>query len=89
MALQALHPELMPEYWAFWEKATHAFADTAPVIQYWVDGQRSIAEVADLTSTEVDHEVGELCLAYLKLLAKGDLVLLEPSRLRNPEATAG
>jgi aminopeptidase YwaD len=86
MAMQALHPELLPEHWAFWEQAGHAFADTAPLVQYWIDGQRTIADICDLTSVEVGREVGELCLAYLKLLGKAGLIELEPAATRAPAA---
>lgn len=48
--------------------------DISPMLQYWADGHRSIAEIADLVELETGGPSGDLPLRYFKLLAEIDLV---------------
>lgn len=77
MALQAAHPELLPRYWALGEAAGHAFYDAAVTLQYWADGTRSVAEIADLVALEMGYGPNEHALAYFRLLAEGGLIVLD------------
>jgi len=77
MALQADHPELLPRFWALGERGGHALYDAAVLLQYWADGSRSIAEITDFVALETGTELGDLALAYFRLLADAGLLALD------------
>jgi aminopeptidase YwaD len=78
MALQAQGGELLPTLWAMTPtgQAGSDFHDLIAVAQYWVDGKRSIAEIAHLVSIELDRNAGDLLLRYFRLLAQAGLLEL-------------
>jgi len=45
-----------------------------PLAQYWADGQRTVAEIADLVRCETGHEATELLVEYFSILAELGLV---------------
>ncbi len=77
MALQADHPELLPRFWALGERGGHALYDAATLLQYWADGSRSIAEITDFVALETGIELGDIPLAYFRLLADAGLLALD------------
>ena len=80
MAIQARASKLLPVLWVMVEKAGAEFSDVTSLAEYWADGSRSVAAIADLVSQEIGHPVDDLPLRYFKLLARADLVELnEPS----------
>ncbi len=82
LALQADRPDLLPTYRALTARAGDALHDQAAIWQYWADGSRSIAEIADLAALETGREPDELPLAYFKLLADAGFVSLEQQSSR-------
>ncbi len=77
MCLQASAPERLPELWALNETLHY---DVTSLLQYWADGRRSVAEVADCVALET----GKPCdpakaLAYFHLLEATSYLTLEPS----------
>jgi hypothetical protein len=82
MTLQAQGGELLPTLWAMMPsgQAGDDYHDLTALAQYWADGCRNIAEIADLVSLEVGRPASELLLNYFKLLAQAGLIELnEPS----------
>jgi hypothetical protein len=77
MVLRADHPEWMPRLWALAERMGPVAHNLEPVLQYWADGTRSVAEIAELAALELDAEPDETALAYFELLAETGLVRLE------------
>ena len=74
MALQADSPALRPAYWQLYDEAAEALHVGASLLQYWADGQHTVAEIADLVELEIGQPIGEVALRYFKLLAKAGLV---------------
>jgi hypothetical protein len=74
MALQADSPALRPTYWQLYDEADEVLHVGASLLQYWADGQRTIAEIADLVELELGQPIGEVALRYFKLLAAAGLV---------------
>lgn len=77
LALQADRPDLLPKYRALAARAGEALHDQSAIWQYWADGSRSIAEIADLAALETGREPDDVPLAYFKLLADAGLVSFE------------
>jgi hypothetical protein len=77
MALRAEHPELMFELWLLVERIGPAYSDITPILQYWADGQRTVADIAELAALETGVELGDAALSYFKLLATAGLIALE------------
>jgi hypothetical protein len=78
MALQAQGGELLPTLWAMMQsgQAGDEYHDLTALAQYWADGCRNIAEIADLVSLEVGRPASELLLSYFKLLGQAGLMEL-------------
>jgi hypothetical protein len=74
MALQADAPALAQAFWKLSDDAGPALHDISPLMQYWADGSRTVAEIADLVELEMGKPVGELALRYFKLLIEAGLV---------------
>ena len=74
MALQADSPALRPAYWQLYDEADAALHVGDALLQYWADGQHSVAEIADLVELETGQPMGEVALRYYKLLAEAGLV---------------
>ncbi len=74
MCLQADHPELLPRLWALSEAFGPIAHDYEPVLQYWSDGTRSVAEIGELAWLELGRPADEYTLAYFKLLADAGLI---------------
>jgi hypothetical protein len=79
MAVQANASELLPELWAMTEKAGDEYHDVTSLAEYWANGSRSIAAIADLISFETGRPASDLPLRYFKLLAQAGLVALHES----------
>jgi aminopeptidase YwaD len=79
MALQAQAKELLPAWWDLTERAGDELHDMSALAEYWADGNRSVAEIADLISLETGRPANDLPLRYLKLLAQAGLVELDES----------
>jgi len=85
MALQAHAPDLLPAHWALNADAGPDFHDHTALMQYWTDGRRTVAEIADLVALEAGGAAGDqravfdggLALRYFKLLAQAGLVALD------------
>jgi hypothetical protein len=80
-ALQAKASELLPALWAMTEQAGDEFHDVTALAEYWADGSRSIAAIADLISLEIGHPASDLPLTYFKLLAEAGFVELQAAAL--------
>jgi Peptidase family M28 len=79
MAIQARAKALLPLLWDITEKDGDQFHDVSALAEYWADGRRSIAAIADLVSLETGRPSNDLPLRYLKLLAQAGLVELNES----------
>jgi hypothetical protein len=77
MVLRADHPERMRQLWELSERMGDVAHNLEPVLQYWADGTRSVAEIAELAALELDIEPAETALVYFELLAETGLVRLE------------
>jgi hypothetical protein len=77
MVLRAERFEVLPRLWELNERIGPVAHNLEPVLQYWADGTRSVAEIAELTWLEVDYPPDENILAYFELLAETGLVRLE------------
>lgn len=80
LALQADRADLLPAYRELAARAGEALHDQSAIWQYWADGSRSIAEIADLAALETGREPDDLPLAYFKLLADAGFVSLYVAR---------
>jgi hypothetical protein len=80
-ALQAKDGELLPALWAMTEQSGDEFHDVTALAEYWADGSRSIAAIADLVSLETGRPASDLPLRYFKLLSQAGLVELRESPL--------
>jgi hypothetical protein len=76
MALQADAPHLMPVYWKLNEEAGASFYEHGVLLQYWADGARTVAEIADLAEIESGRPADELVLRYFRLLAEARTIEL-------------
>ena len=74
MALQADSPALRPAYWQLNDEADEALHVGDALLQYWADGQHTVADIADLVELETGQPMGEVALRYFKLLAEAGLV---------------
>jgi hypothetical protein len=74
--LQADRPELLPRLWALNEALGPSGSDYTPVLQYWSDGTRSVAEIGELAWLEVGRSADDCTLEYFKLLAEAGLIEL-------------
>lgn len=90
MVLRAEHFDLLPRLWELNERIGPAAHDYEPVLQYWANGTRSVAEIAELASLELGYPPDENALAYFELLAETGLVRLThaPTSLARSEASA-
>jgi aminopeptidase YwaD len=79
MALQAQARELLPAWWEMTAKAGDGFHDVSALAEYWADGGRSVAAIAELISMETGRPTDDLPLRYFKLLAQAGLVELNES----------
>jgi hypothetical protein len=77
MILRAERPELMPRLWELYERMGPVAHNYEPVLQYWSDGTRSVAEIGELADLELDHPADENTLAYFELLAEIGQVRLD------------
>ena len=79
MAMPTQAKELREAYWKMSTDAgaDHALDEMAALLQYWADGQRTIAEIADLVALETGQTPGDLPLRFFKLLAKTGQVTLK------------
>jgi len=61
-----------------WWRLRQSFRKTASVLpvlaQYWADGRRTVAEIAERVQLETDHEVTERLVEYFGLLAELEVV---------------
>ena len=80
MCLQADHPELLPRLWALNEALGPSAHDYEPVLQYWSNGNRSVAEIGEMAWLELGRPADEHTLAYFKLLAEAGLIELRQRR---------
>lgn len=62
-----------------WQKKHHAvYRGVATVANYWVDGKRTVAEIADLVELETGKGDVQLLVRHFKLLARLELMSLRP-----------
>lgn len=88
MALQADHPELLPQYRALAEALGPTAHDYTPVLQYWSDGAHTVAEIGELAWLEIGRPADEYTLEYFKLLAETGLIELRADKGRAAQAQA-
>jgi hypothetical protein len=74
---QTLSKELRMAYWQLSDSLGEALPEGATLLQYWADGQRTVAEVSDLVELVTGKAAGDLPLRFFKLLAETGLVELE------------
>ena len=74
MALQADSPALRPAYWQLNDEADEALHVGDALLQYWADGQHTVADIADRVALETGQPMGEVALRYFKLLAEARLI---------------
>ena len=74
MALQADSPALRPAYWQLNDEADETLHVGASLLQYWADGDHTVADIADRVALETGQPMGEVALRYFKLLAEAGLV---------------
>ena len=77
MSLQADAQHLVPAYWELSDKASGSFYEHGALLQYWADGKRTVAEIADLAEIETGQPADELVLRYFKLLAEAGTIELK------------
>jgi hypothetical protein len=77
MVLQTKPKELRVAYWQIEDSADHPVHDETALLQYWADGRRTVAEVADLVGLETGKPTGGLALRFFKLLAETGLLDIE------------
>lgn len=77
MALQSRPRELREAYWQLEDSAGRPVHDEAALLQYWADGRRTVAEIADLVELETGKPAGDLALRFFRLLAQIGLVQYE------------
>ena len=77
MTLQADARHLVPAYWELSDKASGSFYEHGALLQYWADGKRTVAEIADLAEIETGQPADELVLRYFKLLAEAGMIELK------------
>jgi hypothetical protein len=77
LAVEARAGELLPALWAMTEQGGDEFHDVTALAEYWADGSRSIAAIADLISLEMGKPPSDIPLRYFKLLAAAGLVELD------------
>jgi aminopeptidase YwaD len=77
MVLSADHPELLPQLWELHDRLGPVAHNYEPVLQYWADGTRSVAEIGELADLELDHPADENTLAYFELLAETGHIRLD------------
>ena len=74
MALQADSPALRPAYWQLYDEADAALHVGDALLQYWADGDHTVADIADRVALETGQPMGEVALRYFKLLAEAKLI---------------
>jgi hypothetical protein len=85
MALQADSPALRPVYWQLKDEAGDALHVGDALLQYWADGQHSVADIADRVALETGQPMGEVALRYFKLLAEAGLVAFHVANVETLE----
>jgi hypothetical protein len=85
MALQADSPALRPVYWQLDDEADETLHVGASLLQYWADGQHSVADIADRVVLETGQPMGEVALRYFKLLAEAGLVAFQRANVETLE----
>ena len=88
MCLQTDHPELLPRLWALNEALGPSAHDYTPVLQYWSNGNHSVAEIGEMAWLELGRPADEHTLAYFKLLAEAGLIELRRT-ITHDHATQG
>jgi hypothetical protein len=81
MALQADSPALRPAYWQLNDEADEMLHVGASLLQYWADGDHTVADIADRVALETGQPVGEVALRYFKLLAEAGLITFRRSHV--------
>jgi hypothetical protein len=81
MALQADSPVLRPAYWQLNDEADEMLHLGASLLQYWADGDHTVADIADRVALETGQPVGEVALRYFKLLAEAGLITFQRSHV--------
>ena len=74
LALQADSPTLRPAYWQLNDEADEALHVGASLLQYWADGDHTVADIADRVALETGQPMGEVALRYFRLLAEAKLI---------------
>lgn len=64
--------------WAASRRLSRAGSTACTLAEYWADGQRSVAQIADLVRHETGRDYGPEILAYFELLANKGLVEWQP-----------
>jgi hypothetical protein len=79
-------PEERDTIWEANRQAGEAWVKARTLAEYWIDGKRTLAEVAALVRQETGANVGPEILAYCELLASKGLLALHPTA--SPEQQA-
>ncbi len=82
MALQAQCPDRRPELWSLSADFGAGYPDASALLQYWADGQRSVADIAGRVALETGQSCSvDLALRFFRLLeATGHLTFAETVR---------
>jgi aminopeptidase YwaD len=76
MTMRAQPPEVLATFHHLVDTAGDDLAEGGALLQYWADGRRTVAEIADLVALETGHHPGASAMAFFKLLAQAGLVEL-------------
>jgi hypothetical protein len=57
-------------------------------MQYWADGQHTIAAIAHLVELELGQPIGEVALRYFKLLAEAGLITFQHANVATLERSS-
>jgi hypothetical protein len=79
LTLQADRPDLLPRLLALSAALGPVAHNLEPVLQYWADGRRTVAQIGELAWLELDHPADEHTLEFFELMAEAGLMRLDPA----------
>lgn len=67
-------------HWEAFLQAGRDWSTARSLAEYWADGRRSMADIADLVALETGNDFGQLIATYFDLLARKGLVTLREAQ---------